>query len=201
MGRTGEAIATLKAAVTHTPASAIAHARLGLALWPADRAASAPCFLQAAKLDSTITIAFVYLGHYYTDGGQAERGTRCYQKAMSLDPMCAEAGERLHALFVAAGNNDAAMAMLDAACRAAGPGRAAWAWIRMGAAHICDANFSEAVVCLQNALKSNSTVSQLNFRVTHLIDSIISISVFWFAYSGHRCCSSRKSSEANHNHV
>eukprot|EP00047_Mylnosiga_fluctuans_P014648 m.40155 g.40155 ORF g.40155 m.40155 type:complete len:1571 (+) comp5596_c0_seq1:138-4850(+) len=152
-----DATATLQRAIAADPALALAHLRLGLALWGTARAQAVPCFLQAAKLDAGNPTPFVYLGHYYCDVGQADRGTRCYQKALSLDPSCEDAGVRLYNIHAGTTQGlDAAKTVLESACNAGGPGRAAWAWLRLGAMHLARASYADAVTCLQNSLKSNA---------------------------------------------
>jgi tetratricopeptide (TPR) repeat protein len=49
--------------------------------------------LQGARLDPNHAPTFTLLGHYYRlVERDAERARRCYQKAISLDPLESEAG-------------------------------------------------------------------------------------------------------------
>ena len=162
-GEKEQALQLLQQAIVLNPSSSRAHQRLGIVTWKSQTTLSVASFLQAAKLDPNEPTPFVYLGHYYTSTGQEERGKRCYQKALALDPLCEDAGSHLHDIFMKAKDAAGAKALLQRACAAGGPGRSAWAWLRIGAMQLKDEEFLDAVVSLQNALKGSQSVNP--FRV------------------------------------
>ncbi len=159
-----QAIALLQKALTLNNSSPKAHTRLGVLLWESGQAAAVPHLLQAAKLDPNAPTPFVYLGHHYVAAGHKERGLKCYQKALSLDPANPEAGERLCGLLALAGEDAAVTAVLEAACNEGEPARCGWAWLRRGAGQIRIGQHADAVVSLQNALKTNAQVGFRTYR-------------------------------------
>ncbi|CAN6288864.1 unnamed protein product [Urochloa humidicola] len=91
------------------PSSPLHHYKLGVFLWGRAeaeqegdgdearrlRAAAAEHFLAAAKLNPNDGVPFRFLGHHYARGGDTQRATKCYQRAVALSPDDAEAGEAL----------------------------------------------------------------------------------------------------------
>ncbi|KAM0878423.1 hypothetical protein ACQ4PT_034890 [Festuca glaucescens] len=86
--------------------------------------------LAAAKLNPNDGGPFRSLGHHYARAGDAQRAARCYQRAVTLDPDDAEAGEALCDLLDVEGKESLELAVCK---EAAGKSpRAFWAFRRLG---------------------------------------------------------------------
>uniref|UniRef100_A0A0E0IW20 Protein kinase domain-containing protein n=1 Tax=Oryza nivara TaxID=4536 RepID=A0A0E0IW20_ORYNI len=129
------------------PSSPLHHYNLGVFLWDRAeaaareegeeeeevrrlRAAAAERFLAAAKLDPNDGVPFRFLGHHYALAGDAQRAAKCYQRAATLNPDDAEAGEAVCDLLDLEGKESLEIALCK---EAAGKSpRAFWAFRRLG---------------------------------------------------------------------
>jgi hypothetical protein len=87
-----------------------------LAYWcAADRAGALPSLLQAARLAPGHAATFTHLGLYYDEvEHDARKATKCYQRAVTLDPGAQEeAARRLYATYCGAGQDTAAALLLQ----------------------------------------------------------------------------------------
>ena len=118
---------------------ALYHLRLGRAMWSQEgkkRKESLKVFMQTAKLDPNCSTAFTYLGHHYVGSASTvDRATRCYEKAVLLEPLDSEAGEALFKLYANAGKTNEVVQLCQRVTDAAfGPfvRTVKWAWLGLG---------------------------------------------------------------------
>lgn len=81
--------------------------RAGLLYWElsgefrTDKQYSHNHFLQAAKIDTSLSTAFTYLGHYYLQiEKDIERAKKCYLKALNLNSFEENAGKNLRDIYL-----------------------------------------------------------------------------------------------------
>lgn len=151
------------------------HFNLGLFLWKKGeglestdrdeskrlRERSAECFLASAKLNPSDGASFRFLGHYYGRGapGDTQRASKCYQRAVNLNPDDSEAGEGLCDLL----DRDGKESLEIAVCREASEKspRAFWAFRRLGYLLVHQKKWSEALQSLQHAIRGYPGCSDL----------------------------------------
>ncbi|GFZ10585.1 tetratricopeptide repeat (TPR)-like superfamily protein [Actinidia rufa] len=139
---------------------------VGLVLWEKGkeskeiREKAAEHFVISAKLNPQNSAAFRYLGHYYRDDSiDHHRALKCYQRAVNLCPDDSQSGEAFCDLLDQGGKET-----LEAAvCREASDKspRAFWAFRRLGYLQIHQKKWSEAVPCLQHAIRGYPTCADL----------------------------------------
>lgn len=87
-------------------------------------------FLQSAKLDQSLAGNFTYLGHFYRlIEKDMDRAKKCYQKALSIDPLDEEAGIALSDLYLASNQQSLAVALYREVTSRSN--RIKWAWLRL----------------------------------------------------------------------
>ncbi|XP_066384394.1 tetratricopeptide repeat protein SKI3-like isoform X2 [Miscanthus floridulus] len=155
------------------PSSPLHHYNLGVFLW--DRAeaeqegdgeearklrtAASEHFLAAAKLNPNDGVPFRFLGHHYARGGDNQRAAKCYQRAVTLNPDDAEAGETLCDVLDVEGKESLELAVCK---EAAGKSpRAFWAFRRLGYLQVHQRKWSEAIQSLQHAIRGYPTCADL----------------------------------------
>ncbi|KAM0878422.1 hypothetical protein ACQ4PT_034890 [Festuca glaucescens] len=115
--------------------------------------------LAAAKLNPNDGGPFRSLGHHYARAGDAQRAARCYQRAVTLDPDDAEAGEALCDLLDVEGKESLELAVCK---EAAGKSpRAFWAFRRLGYLQVHQNKWSEAIQSLQHSIRGYPTCADL----------------------------------------
>ncbi|XP_069681678.1 tetratricopeptide repeat protein 37 [Periplaneta americana] len=159
--RQDEAVEVLDAAVQEDPNCAELWLELGKLHWQEERySLSLTSFLKAAKLDPHSYSCYVYLGHYYSQGGKdLDKARRCYQKAFRLNPNCKEAGAGLSDIYRLQKNSEANIQLLTYVTQAVGCTEAKWAWLRLGLHHTEQGNHQEAVDSLLSAIRADPTDS------------------------------------------
>lgn len=121
--------------------------------------AEAERLLAAAKLNPNDGGAFRSLGHHYSRAGDEQRAARCYQRAVTLDPDDAEAGEALCDLLDVEGKESLELAVCK---EAAGKSpRAFWAFRRLGYLQVHQKKWSDAIQSLQHSIRGYPTCSDL----------------------------------------
>lgn len=86
--------------------------------------------IQAIKLDQQFSPSFTFLGHYYRDLEQdLTRATKCYSKAISINPRDEDAVLAIANIWIIQGNVDTAMDLLKQFVDL--DPRASWAWERL----------------------------------------------------------------------
>ncbi|KAJ0987147.1 hypothetical protein J5N97_005503 [Dioscorea zingiberensis] len=153
------------------PSNPSHHFNIGLLLWRRGEEAggdesrkfkdrAAEHFLASAKLNPSDGASFRLLGHYYSRVSlDVQRASKCYQRAVSLDPEDCEAGEALCDLLDGGGKESLEIA----ACREASEKsrRAFWAFRRLGYLQVHQKKWSEAVQSLQHAIRGYPTCADL----------------------------------------
>ncbi|GAV65799.1 TPR_1 domain-containing protein/TPR_11 domain-containing protein [Cephalotus follicularis] len=138
---------------------------LGLYLWErGNKEKAAQHFVIAAKLkdSASAAAAFRYLGHYYgtlSSSADTHRALKCYQRALSLNPDDADAGEALCDMLDHQGKDSLEVAVcLEASQKSP---RAFWAFRRLGYLQVHQNKWSEAVPSLQHAIRGYPTCADL----------------------------------------
>lgn len=156
-------LAQLQETLASDPDNPSHHYNLGLYLWERGEAAggeeskqyqerAAEHFVASAKLNPSDGAAFRFLGHYYSRVSvDAQRATKCYQRAVTLNPDDFKAGEGLCDLLDGSGKESLEIAL----CREASEKspRAFWAFRRLGYLLLHQKKWSEAVQSLQHAIR------------------------------------------------
>ncbi|GAB1600098.1 tetratricopeptide repeat protein 37-like [Argonauta hians] len=112
-------------------------------------------FLQAAKLDPYNSEIFLYLGHFYLHIQQdKEKARKCYQKSFNLDPENPDVGAAFCDIMMDTGDvgDEKVLEYLQSVTAKAGPGRAKWAWLRLGLKQLKNEDPNNAVISFQAAL-------------------------------------------------
>ena len=135
--------------------------RLGRSLWcqgGLKRRESLKVFIKTCKLDPGCSLAFTYLGHHYAvKKATLERATRCYEKAILLEPLESEAGETLFKIYANAGKVDEVVKLCQRVTDAAfGPFMRVvkWAWLGLGRALLSQNKVGPAVDACQAAARA-----------------------------------------------
>ncbi|KAM0941484.1 putative tetratricopeptide-like helical domain superfamily [Dioscorea sansibarensis] len=153
------------------PSNPSHHFNLGLLFWRRGEEAggdeskelkgrAAEHFLASAKLNPSDGASFRLLGHYYSRVSlDVQRASKCYQRAVSLDPEDFEAGEALCELLDASGKESLEVST----CReiAEKSRRAFWAFRRLGYLQVHQKKWLEAVQSLQHAIRGYPTCADL----------------------------------------
>ncbi|KAF9626718.1 hypothetical protein IFM89_038892 [Coptis chinensis] len=145
------------------PSNPSNHYNLGVTLWEKGgewKEKAVENFVTSAKLNPNNGNAFRYLGHYYSQVSvDVQRASKCYQRAVNLNPNDAEAGEALCDLLDDEGKRSLEVAL----CREASDKspKAFWALRRLGYLQVHQKNWSEAVQSLQNAIRGYPTCGDL----------------------------------------
>lgn len=117
-------------------------------------------FLKAAKLDANYSPTFYYLGKYQKelikDLGKA---TKCLEKSFSLNPSNEEAASMLADLYLKTDKQDKAAEIYAKITKEARVGECIWAWIRLGLIYTKRKQHDEAIVCFQNGLRGDTSIS------------------------------------------
>lgn len=147
------------------------HYNLGLFLWERgegidgeesrqDKEKAAEHFLACAKLKPGEGAAFRFLGHYYSQVSvDAQRASKCYQRAVTLNPDDSEAGEGLCDLLDGEGKESLEVAVCKEASGKSP--RASWAYRRLGYLQVHQKKWSEAVQSLQHAIRGYPACADL----------------------------------------
>ncbi|KXJ08897.1 Tetratricopeptide repeat protein 37 [Exaiptasia diaphana] len=88
------------------------------------------------------------------------KACRCYQKAFDLDDKNDEAGCYLGDLLTKLDKEDDALKLFSDVTSRALPGKAKWAWIRLGLYYLKNDHSNEAITCFQSALRGDPKDSQ-----------------------------------------
>ncbi|XP_058073295.1 tetratricopeptide repeat protein SKI3 [Magnolia sinica] len=142
------------------------HYNLGVFLWEKGEESkeykerAVEHFIASAKLNPSNGAAFRFLGHFYSRVSiDSQRASKCYQRAVTLNPDDFEAGEGLCGLLDEEGRDSLEVAV----CREAlekSP-RAFWAFRRLGYMQVHQKKWSEAVPNLQHAIRGYPTCADL----------------------------------------
>lgn len=142
------------------------HFDLGVRLWENEgeesnnKEKAAEHFVISAKLNPQNGAAFRYLGHYYSGVSlDTQRGLKCYQRAVSLNPDDLQSGEALCDLL----DRDGKESLEVAVCREASEKspRAFWAFRRLGYLQAHQKKWPEAVQSLQHAIRGYPACPEL----------------------------------------
>ncbi|KAJ4965925.1 hypothetical protein NE237_017774 [Protea cynaroides] len=141
------------------------HYNLGLFLWEKakeskDKEKAVEHFVISAKLNPNNGAAFRFLGHYYSGVSvDTQRASKCYQRAVTLNPDDFEAGEALCDLL----DDERKESLEIVVCREASEKspRAFWAFRRLGYLQVHQKKWSEAVQSLQHAIRGYPTCANL----------------------------------------
>ncbi|KAJ2358612.1 Superkiller protein 3 [Coemansia erecta] len=148
-----QAIAAEPLHAQHHAGLAAAYWRMGGA-WQSDKQYAYASWLAAARVDAAMPAVFSGLGQWYQiHGGDPERATRCFAKAVSLDCTDAVAGPLLADIYAREGLDDECEQLLHDATDAlfAQP----WAWRRLGFLYLRQGASERAVSAFQNALSAD----------------------------------------------
>ncbi|XP_008799156.2 tetratricopeptide repeat protein SKI3 isoform X2 [Phoenix dactylifera] len=147
------------------------HYNLGLFLWKKweridgeeskkYKEKAAEHFLACAKLNPSEGAAFRFLGHYYSQvSADAQRASKCYQRAVTLNPDDFEAGEGLCDSLDEEGKESLEIALCKEASGKSP--RAFWAYRRLGYLQVHQKKWSEAVQNLQHAIRGYPACADL----------------------------------------
>ncbi|KAF5462290.1 hypothetical protein F2P56_018311 [Juglans regia] len=154
----------LEESVNASPDDPSLHFELGLLLWEkegeSEKEKAAEHFVISAKLNPQNAAAFRFLGHYYAHFSvDAKRALKCYQRAVSLNPDDSHSGESLCDLL----DNEGKESLEVSVCRDASEKspKAFWAFRRLGYVQLHQNKWSEAVLCLQYAIRGYPTSADL----------------------------------------
>ncbi|KAJ8772613.1 hypothetical protein K2173_027790 [Erythroxylum novogranatense] len=155
----------LEESVEAHPEDPSLHFDLGLLFWEegldfTSKEKAAEHFLISAKLNPQNAQAFKYLGHYYSNIAlDSQRALKCYQRAVSLHPDDSDSGDALCQLFRRSGKENLELSSCNEASQKSP--RAFWAFRRLGFLHLHHNRCSEAVRCLQHAIRGYPTSADL----------------------------------------
>ncbi|CAM9160488.1 unnamed protein product, partial [Ectocarpus fasciculatus] len=111
--------------------------------------------MTCAKVDANFGPMYSIMGHFYylvvKDKGRA---TKCYLKALSIDPSDTEAGVSLCQLYLASGDIDKVVKLWDDICLLSS--NAYWAHATRGRYMLCSDSYEEAAEHLQRALEKRT---------------------------------------------
>ncbi|CAI0463768.1 unnamed protein product [Linum tenue] len=148
----------LENSVAAHPEDASLRFQLGVSLWEnsgdssESKEKAAEHFVVSAKYNPGHGPTFRYLGHYYCRVSlDSQRALKCYRRALAIDPDDSESGEALCDMLDSSGNETLELAVCKEACEKSP--RAFWAFRRRGYLHLDQKRWSEAVQCLQHAIR------------------------------------------------
>ncbi|KAK4600400.1 hypothetical protein RGQ29_010162 [Quercus rubra] len=156
----------LEESVNAHPDDPSLHFDLGVRLWENggeesnNKEKAVEHFVISAKLNPQNGAAFRYLGHYYSGVSlDIQRGLKCYQRAVSLNPDDLQSGEALCDLL----DKDGKESLEVAVCREASEKspRAFWAFRRLGYLQAHQKKWPEAVQSLQHAIRGYPACPEL----------------------------------------
>lgn len=134
--------------------------RLGICCWVhggtmrADKLLCHAFLLNAAKLDADETSVYSFLGHYYWKHlNDRERGVKFYIKALSLDPLNAEAGVSCSNLYLESNQTEKAVKLWNDISTLSP--QALWMHIARGHHHLSIGEGKQAIVSFQKASELN----------------------------------------------
>eukprot|EP00041_Stephanoeca_diplocostata_P033189 m.1091419 g.1091419 ORF g.1091419 m.1091419 type:complete len:1666 (-) comp24287_c0_seq8:200-5197(-) len=118
-------------------------------------------YIRAVQLDGTNSDAFSALGCFYDAHGRApHRAQKCFEKALSLQPLDMAAASALVRIYTATGDR-LAIERVCGGVTAAARGRvmetAAWAWQELAATQIVLGKTDDAVASAQGAVRASSS--------------------------------------------
>ncbi|XP_066915937.1 superkiller complex protein 3-like [Clytia hemisphaerica] len=117
-------------------------------------------FLKAAKLDAYYAPTFFYLGKYQKELiKDFVKAAKCLEKSFSLNDKDEDAANMLADLYLQQDNEDKAIEIYVKITSEAKVGQAIWAWIRLGLIYLKRKLGDEAIVCFQNGLRGDTTIS------------------------------------------
>lgn len=160
LGELAEAERLLLQVIAAEPTNALAQYRLARARWQDEaRRTRTDCLahlLLAMQSDSSLGVNFTLLGKFYdVVESDATRASKCYIRALTLEPTDAEAGTALAALHTRNGDRAAAIAVYEKAAQ--DDPRAQWPWMPLGKTHLYGAgaahSLARAQVCFQTAIR------------------------------------------------
>jgi superkiller protein 3 len=111
--------------------------------------------LRAAKLNASDGAVFAAIGQCYL-ASDRDRAQRCFEKALALDPLQAEAAHLLLELYKEKEDTASAKALLQRMASAPGTQRIGWLWLSLGSLQLHSGEANAAVRSLQNALRAQS---------------------------------------------
>ena len=133
--------------------------RLGLLYWTLGRSyrtekdKAQHHFLQSAKLNPNYGPNFTYLGLFYQEVEKdVEKAKRCFQKAITLDPLDLIASRALSNLYISSGQVSLAESIYRQIT--AKVPRAGWAFLRLGLLQSDRKQLQDAVLSFQAALRT-----------------------------------------------
>ena len=113
--------------------------------------------MRACKAGAGSAEAFAYLGHcYYLIDSNPLNASRCWKKALDIDPACAEAGIALFSLLVAQNLRQGAEDLCERAIASSAEG-VAWASLRLARLQKESMRFAPAIKNFQSALRAHPT--------------------------------------------
>uniref|UniRef100_A0A5B7C540 Tetratricopeptide repeat protein SKI3 n=1 Tax=Davidia involucrata TaxID=16924 RepID=A0A5B7C540_DAVIN len=169
MGEEDDAVLTLRQlqeSVDSHPDDPSHHFNLGVFLWEKGKESkdtkekAAEHLVISVKLNPQNDAGFRYLGHYYSGVSvDNHRASKCYQRAVTLNPNDSESGEAICDLLDQEGKESLEIAV----CREASEKspRAFWAFRRLGYLQLHQKKWSEAVQSLQHAIRGYPTCADL----------------------------------------
>jgi tetratricopeptide (TPR) repeat protein len=111
--------------------------------------------LRACKVGASSAEAFAYLGHcYYLMDPNPLNASRCWKKAVDIDPACAEAGIALFSLLVAQNLRQGAEDICERAIASSAEG-VAWASLRLARLQKETLRFAPAIKNFQSTLRAH----------------------------------------------
>ncbi|KAF3774897.1 Tetratricopeptide repeat protein [Nymphaea thermarum] len=114
----------------------------------------------SVKLNPSNGAAFRLLGHYYSqESVDLQRSSKCYQRAITINPDDNEAGEALCNLLDRGGNQSLQLTICHEVVEKSS--RAFWAWRRLGYLQVAEKMWSDAVQSLQHAIRGYPTCPDL----------------------------------------
>ncbi|XP_010270637.1 PREDICTED: tetratricopeptide repeat protein SKI3 [Nelumbo nucifera] len=156
----------LQEAIYSDPDNYSHHYNLGLFLWEKGedtkelKEKAVEHFVISAKLNPNNSHTFQFLGHYYSRVSvDSQRASKCYQRALTLNPNDSESGEALCDLL----DNEGKESLEIVVCKEASEKspRAFWAFRRLGYLQVHQKKWSEAVQSLQHAIRGYPTCADL----------------------------------------
>lgn len=110
-------------------------------------------FLTSAKLNPYYSRNFAYLGHYYyTIEKDEEKASKCYLKAVQLNPLETKAGETLGDMYQSKNQVTLAVSLYKQATSK--NARAKWAWKRLGFYQLATGSLDDAALSFHSAIRS-----------------------------------------------
>ncbi|KAJ2489025.1 Superkiller protein 3 [Coemansia sp. RSA 2050] len=161
-GDANSAVKYLQQAIAVKPSHAGHHVSLGNAYWKMgsewqqDKQYAYASWINAAKLDPSISEAFSGLGKWYQQhGNDCDRAKKCFVKAVDLNRTNSDAGQALAEMYLAEGSDDLCEDLLVKATEAKHDQQ--WAWKSLGFLLLRQGNHEQAIVAFRNSLSLDRT--------------------------------------------